>query len=166
MVVRRRRGTYVAYVPELSLSATAGTAADALSALQAKQALLQPELSRFGSQLGLFMLSGPALPILSRALLFVLKAFIVVFLAFVIAAYAQHVVEERLDGLRKLGGPAFWSGLESDLMRVADARSDVPQATKEEVLANLRVGLQRWRPLVREAQRVFSDTPERQPLQP
>jgi hypothetical protein len=166
MVVRRRRGKYFAYIPELWLKAGGNTPADAVLALETKQALLRPELSRFGPQPGFFTLGGAALPILSRALLFLVKGSIVALLALVIAAYAQRAYENRISALQKLGGPAFWSGLESDLLRAADTPSDVPQAIEDEILVNLHVVVQRWRPYIREAQRVLSDAPERHWLHP
>jgi hypothetical protein len=166
MVVHHRRGKYIASVPELWLATKASTPADAALALETKQALLRPELSRFGPQPGFFTLGGAALPILSRALLFLVKGSIVVFLVLIVAAYGQRAYEDRIGELRKLGGPAFWSGLESDLVRAADTRSDVPQATKDEILVNLHVVVKRWRPFIREAQRVFSGTPERHSSHP
>jgi hypothetical protein len=98
----------------------------------------------------------PQLPLLSGLVSFATKAGVVLLVVVCAAAYVERVFAERVDALRKIGGPGLWAGLEQMLARAADPQNDLSAEQKRQTLANVQVLVARWRPFIAEAQMLFS----------
>jgi len=161
VVVRRQSGLYFARVPQVGLYATAATLPKALEALEAKKKGLLEELTAANAldeiSVAPFVAAArkTMLPVLA---LFLAKGVIVVALFVGAVAYARHAVQHEIDRYSAMhGGAMFWTQFEIAIERAADPSNDLPAAKKQALLANLHVLVDRWRPFVSEAERLFSD---------
>jgi hypothetical protein len=164
IVIRRAGGHYVAGIPKLGLYARGATAAIALDALEARKAALSRELADAGldEPFAEPPPPPPQLRFLDAVGLFFAKALIVAVLLGVVfigsAAFAIHRAQRAaLDvmGPAATGGSAFWTGLEKDLHEAADPRNGLPEAKRQQLLADIRALVARWRPFVTEVVPLF-----------
>jgi hypothetical protein len=56
-----------------------------------------------------------------------------------------------------LGKHSFWTHVERQLDRAADARNDIPPERQQKLLNDIRILADRARPFIREAERAFFD---------
>jgi hypothetical protein len=184
LIVRRRSGRYLAKIPQIGLYATADSLPKAIESLEDKKKVLLDELtaadalneipispSRSAAEMRM-------LPVLA---LFAAKAVIVLALVLFAGGLARFIVQrdfernmdrlernvdQLMDELRLGGGARFWANVEKNIERAADPASEIPAARKQALIANLHVIVDRWRPFVREAGRLFSDQGVAQPGNP
>jgi hypothetical protein len=169
VVIRRDRDSFMAVVPQIGLFARAGTAAEALEALEDKKTrwaadilkgeavdALQPpppvpESSKKSIEiLGLFAAKVAIVLILTAATLLVSGA--------VVANKIQGAIVSSL-GSETVGGSNFWAKVEKELDRAADPSQDIPEQKKLKLLADLRIIVKRWRPFVAEIEPLFGGDP-------
>src|SRR5262245_48489049 len=167
VVVRHRNGRYVAKIPHIGLYATAESLPKAIEALEAKKQSLREELSEAGA---LDEVSAPWRPeqrgMLASLALFFAKVLILLVVFMVAVVYTGRVFDRRMAEFRestKVGGAAFWTSLENQLARAAQPESEISGAKKQELLGNLHIVIERWRPFVREVELLFSDAREPRP---
>jgi hypothetical protein len=171
VVVHRRSGRYLAKIPQVGLYATADSLPKAIEALETKKASLLDELKaadaldEIGDSVSSANAQAKMLPALG---LFAAKGVIVVALVLAAVGYARHAVVSEIDRFQapKIGGARFWADFETSIARAADPSSDMPAAKKEAMLADLRIIVDRLRPFVREAGRLFSDQDAAKPGKP
>jgi hypothetical protein len=156
-VIRREGATFLAGVPQLGLYARADSADAALQALEAKKSRLAADIEAVGVPAA-FPDRAPAPPnvrYLDALGLFAAKAAIVfLFLAVAVAASGAvitarvHSAVIDIMGSDTVGGAQFWSKLEQDLQKAADPSGDLPEQKKQQLLANIKVLVNRWHPFV------------------
>jgi hypothetical protein len=176
MIIHRRNGRYLAKIPQVGLYATADSLPKAIEVLEAKKKNLLEELIAADALNEIRILpssSAAQIKILPALALFAAKAAIVLALALFAGGVARHIVqrdfERGLDQLHQstvLGGRQFWAQLEKGIENAAAPTSDIPVARRQKLLADLHVIVDRWRPFVREAGRLFSDRDETPPGNP
>jgi hypothetical protein len=74
---------------------------------------------------------------------------------------ARFMVQREFE--RNMGQLRLWANI---IEHAADPSSEIPAARKQALLANLHVIVDRWRPFVKEAGRLFSDQEVAQPGKP
>jgi len=157
IVIRRDGGTFVAGVPQLSLYARADNAAAALEALQGKRNRLAADIEAVGVTEALP--DRPRRPseagYLNAVGLFAAKAAIVCLFFGIAVAASGAVIAARVHsavvdvtGSSTVGGPQFWTKVEQELQRAADPSRDLPEQKKQQLLANIKILVDRWRPFV------------------
>jgi hypothetical protein len=162
VTVRRRAGRYLARIPQLGLYATGDSVTGAIAALDAKKKNLVDELVA-ANALDDVRLSPAAPSAEPRALpalgLFAAKGLIVVALVLLAVGYSRHVVENEIERVRAMntGGAAFWADVEKNIAKAAEPSNDLSETRRQALLADLHVIVDRWRPFVREAGRLFSE---------
>ena len=188
IVIRRKNARYLASMPQINLYAGAESLPAALESLEQKKKALVEELAA-ADLLDEFKIAGshiyvapsPAHAVFGRprsALGFIGKT-IVIAAACVIAGFLltrqvtasvdrmlSHQSAELRDRFASVGGAKFWVNLEKNLARAADPASDLPPAKKAELLSQIRVVAERWRPFIREASLLFSDPAPPPPAAP
>ncbi len=167
VVIQRDGGTYVAAVPQLGLFARGADAATALGALEAKKKRLAADIEATGGIVAFPQLPPPPAKERSQVGALGLYAakvaiFLVLFCAAVIGSGAivatkLHAALVSALGSETVGGSRFWSKIEQEIHRAADTSQDLPPEKKQQLLNDLRVIVQRWRPFVAEIEPLFSD---------
>lgn len=181
VVIRRKNSKVTAGIPQLGLFAKADDINAALAALDAKKKTFVADLEDAGE---LDMLEIEVRPAPTRRVAtirpsgglgqFALKAGIVVFC--VVAAFVtsgvliapkveQSInliaskVEQSINNVKsiKIGGSQFWVRMEDELDRMARPDSDLPEAKKQKLLADIRAIGVKWRPFVVEIQSALAD---------
>ena len=157
IVIRRDGSTFVAGVPQLSLYARADSPSAALEAVQAKKNQLASDVATVGVS-GVFpnSLSRPSEARSGNALgLFAAKVAIVcLFFAAAVAASGAviaarvHTAVVDVMGSDIIGGPQFWTKVEQELQRSADPSRELPEQKKQQLLSDIKVLVERWRPFV------------------
>lgn len=168
VIIRRRGGRYLASMPRVGLYAVGDTVQSAIDTLEVKKNVLVKDLVAVGAldevDTGASVADKPTrvLPALG---LFAAKGLIVVVLVVAAIGFARHAVESEINhlGAQKMGGTVFWANLENNLSRAADPANDLPAARKQALLADLHVLVDRWRPFVREIERLFTDDESAKP---
>jgi hypothetical protein len=156
-IIRRDGATFLAGVPQLGLYARADSAGAALQALEAKKSRLAADIEAVGA-LAPFPDPAPSPPsvrYLDTLGLFAAKAAIVFLFLGVAVAASGAVITARVHsavldmiGSDTVGGAQFWTKLEQDLQKAADPSGDLPEQKKQQLLANIKVLVNRWRPFV------------------
>jgi hypothetical protein len=163
VVVRRKNGVTLASIPQLNLYAKGENVEAAVAALDAKKRELASELEEsdgfeileIGDRHATLSRGAPGSTFgdLSR---FAIKAGIV---AFCIAAalsisgiIVESKIEKALNNLKsvKIGGAQFWSRMEAELDRMASPASDLPEAKRQKLLADVHAIAVKWHPFVAE----------------
>lgn len=70
---------------------------------------------------------------------------------------------ERLSGLTKVGGSAFWGKLEEDLAKAAAPDSGLSPEKQKQILDQLRLVSNKWKPFVSEAYAIVTEPAETKP---
>jgi hypothetical protein len=174
VVIRRKNGKVIAGFPQLGLFAKADDVNAALAALDAKKKAFVADLEEAGELDTLEIEDRPA-PTRRIAMIrpagdlgqFALKAGIVVccvVAAFVIsgvlmASKVERSIENAVNSVKsvKIGGSQFWTRMEDELDRMARPGSDLPEAKKQKLLADIRAIAAKWRPFVVEIQSALAD---------
>lgn len=171
VIIRHRNGRYLASVPQVGLYATGDNMVEAIDALEAKKKKLLEELAAADALDEIDTAAKrPIAPM--RALpalgLFAAKGIIVLALILAAVGFTRHAVESEISRYTapKIGGTVFWAKMEAVLARAAEPSSDLPEAKKKALLAELHVLVDRWQPFVREFGRLFSDRNDTPPANP
>lgn len=98
----------------------------------------------------------------------------------IIASYAERAVDSRihqvervldarihqiragLESVSKIGGREFWTKVESEIDKLADAKNDLPPEKRKKLLAQIRAISDRWGPFAHEV----LNLPAREPTEP
>lgn len=176
VIVRKKAERFVAGIPQLGLFASGATAAEAVDGLEARKADLIASLEEAGE---LDLIASQRLPVARGEPVvvqrggdlrsFAAKTGIVVIAVFAAFALSAGLLIGRVEGLVgelktvKIGGAQFWGGLEKELDRLASSDSDLPEAKKQKLLADIRAITARWRPFVIELQSISSAPPPSRP---
>jgi len=162
VLVRRRRGRYLASMPQVGLYATAASLSQAIDALEVKKKSLLEELTAAGA-LGEIRVGYPTATVqptmLPALALFAAKAVIVMVLFLAIVGYSRFALESEVARFQapKLGGAAFWADLQKNIARAAEPNGDLSPEKKQALLNDIHIIVDRWRPFVREGARLFDD---------
>ncbi len=154
LVVRRRGGRYLAKISQIGLYATADSLIGAIESLEAKKKTLLDELTAADAlgEIPAFR-SGPGpirmLPVLG---LFATKVVIVLALVLFTVGLVSFTVQRQFE--RNIAQLRLWGNV---IERATDPSADIPPAKRQALLDNLHVLVDRWRPFVKEASRLFSD---------
>ncbi len=175
VMVRRQNGRYFARIPQVGLYTTADSLPEAVTALEAKKKSLQEELGAadvldqfnivpigYGAGASNAAVQTRMLPALT---LFAAKCVIVVLLFLSAVTYAAHTIRQLNQDIR-FGGASFWTAVADDINRAASPAADLPAAKKQALLDDIHVIVDRWRPFVREASRLFADQDSTKPSNP
>jgi hypothetical protein len=178
IVIRRKNGKILARIPQFSLYAKGENVEAALAALDVKKKELAAALEETGEFDRLEIDNrrvtpshsppGSTFSDLSR---FAIKAGVV---AFCIAAaltvsgvIVGSKIEKAINNVKsvKIGGAQFWSRMEAELDRMASPVSDLPEAKKQKLLADVRAIAAKWHPFVAEIQSALAspDSPTQPP---
>jgi hypothetical protein len=165
IVLRSKSGKIFASIPQLSLFAKGENVEEALAALDEKKKELAAELEEAGELDTLVIDDRPATLRHAAAAnrlgdlgLFVIKTAIVAIAIIAALTVSGVIVASKVEGVVndiksvKIGGAPFWGRLEQDLDRMASADSDLPEAKKRKLLADIRTIVVKWRPFVVEFQ--------------
>ena len=174
VVIRSRKGKIFASIPQLSLLAKGATVDAALAALDAKKQELAAELEEVG-ELDMLQIGNQVDPMRRGVTMtapgdlgrFAIKTSIVVFVVAVAFLISGMLVAAKVKDLVndiksvKIGGAQFWGRVEQQLDRMAT--SDLPEAKKQKLLADIHAIAVKWRPFVAEVQSVLSGPPNQAP---
>jgi hypothetical protein len=174
VVISSRKGKIFASIPQLSLHAKGENVDAALAALDAKKKELAAELEEAG-ELDTLEIGDQVYPVRRGVTMtapgglgqFAIKTGIVVFaiaVAFLISGMLiASKVEDLVNEIKsvKIGGAQFWGRVEQQLDRMAS--SDLPEAKKQKLLADIHAIAVKWRPFVVEVQSVLSGPPNQAP---
>jgi len=167
IVIRHKAGKVVASIPQLPFHAIGGDARSALSLLEKKKRALLEDIKAAevpdefeqvpwiagSSATRMVTQSGS---VWQFALKFLIAVIMLSAAVLIMAGLLGDKIKKELGGV-SVGGHQFWMKLESELSRMADPNSDLPDAKKKKVLADLRVIVERWRPYAAELGPLFSD---------
>jgi len=179
IVIRRKGRRITAGIPQIGLYAKGENANAALSALEAKKKVFEADLEELG-ELDSFEIEDQ--PVVKRRVAaeptgdigrFTIKAGIVATFfvaAFVvsgalIASRVEQAIESSVNNIKStnIGGTQFWSKVENELDRMASPNSDLPEAKKQKLLADIHAIADKWRPFATELQSVVSGLPNQSP---
>ena len=165
IVIRRRSGKVLASIPQLHLYARGANVDAALVALEAKRAAFVAELEDAGEldtrEIDhLLGTTAPAGAVSSPSDLrrFAIKTGIVALATAVVlivsGVFVALSIGRVIGSVRsiKFGGAPFWMRVEQELDRMAGPQSNLPEATKQKLLADIRAIAVKWRPFVTEIQ--------------
>ena len=175
IVIRRKNRKVVASIPRFSLYAHGNNIDAALAALEAKKIAFTKELEDAGELEGFEANPSPvtigqgqpfAINAAGDLRQFAVKVFIVaaaiaavlMISGLFIASSAQSVV----SNIKGMGGSAFWGRVERELDRMASPESDLPEAKKQKLLADIKAIGAKWRPFVVELRSAL-DAPDEGP---
>ena len=188
ILIRQRKGRFLASLPQINLFAAADSVATAIEVLDKKKQALLADLAAanalddfkilpFDSDVSTY--HKPTQTAIYRGALSFIGKVAVITAALVIAGFLlsrqvtqtvdrmlSHQSAELRDRFSSVGGAKFWVNLENQLARAADPSSDLPPAKKQEILSQIRAIAKRWRPFIREASLLFSDSAEARPTEP
>jgi hypothetical protein len=161
IIIRRKSRKVMASIPRFSIYAHGNNIDAALAALEAKKIAFAKELEDAGELEGfeanpspVTIGQGQPFPVSAPGDLrqFAVKVFIV---AAAIAAvlmisglFLASSAQSVISNIKGMGGPAFWGRIERELDRMASSESDLPEAKKQKLLADIRVIGAKWRPLL------------------
>ena len=86
---------------------------------------------------------------------FIVKTAVVVLAIIAVLSFLDNLVEQRVAQIQsaaKIGGREFWTGLERELERQADPRTDISPEKKQKIISEVRIVADRWRPLISDLQ--------------
>ena len=164
IIIRQKDGKVVASIPQLNLYAKAANVDAALASLDAKKAALVAEMEELG-ELGELEALKASLSTISRPDVvnvrsdlgqFALKAGIVAVaitaICIVSGLFIISSAHSALNSFKDMGrgGAEFWSRVERELDRMASPESDLPEAKKQKLLADIRAIGAKWRPFLSE----------------
>lgn len=186
IVIRRKGGRITAGIPQIGLYAKGDNANAALQALEAKKKVFEADLEELG-ELDSFEIKDQ--PVANRSAAekpssnigqFAIKVGIVA--AFFVAAVVvsgvligsrveqarsrvEQAIESSVNNVKsaRIGGASFWSKVENELDRMASPNSDLPEAKKQKLLADLHAIADKWRPFATELQSLVSGLPNQSP---
>ncbi|MGO9684186.1 MAG: hypothetical protein ACLP0B_08900 [Steroidobacteraceae bacterium] len=178
IVIRHKDGKIVAGIPQLGLFATADDVNTALAELEKKKKTFIEDLDEAGELDAIEIADRPVIahrqaPMTSAGNLgqFAIKTGIVVTMvvgAFVITgaligSKVEHAINHTVDNIKgiKIGGAQFWGRVEQQLDRMAS--SDLPEAKKQKLLADIHAIAVKWRPFIVEVQSALSGPPNQTP---
>ena len=155
IVIRHAKGQVYAAIPQLSLFARGETAEAALKALDSKKQEVLAEARELGEPpiinvgaTGSFAAHNqgrPAGDVRTFTIKVAIATFIVaggIALATVVTAQSiRHQIAET-----KIGGRAFWTKVEQQIVDAAKPEHDLPPERKARLLNALRTIVDRWRP--------------------
>ena len=172
IVIRQSDNGIVAAIPQFGLFAEGRTVNEALDSLEIKKQSLQADFATFGN-LKSYRTNNEIASIRWREIYqFAIKSCIVLsivivaifFLSYKIdqsltsAVYRfQIVAQTNIDRLTVGSGNAFWSKVSRELDRAAN--SNIPEDTKQKLLADIRTIVEKWRPFVAAASGIFATAP-------
>lgn len=178
VTIRRQDGKIIAGVPELNLFASADTVDAAIELLAEKKRQLADHvrpvdaLGRHFSPKQQNPTRGSALNDIQR---FAIKSAIAAAAVALCIVVIEYEVEEVIDHtaaqfepimdriaarIGSTGGKRFWTTIGNDIERYADSRNDLTEDKKALLLKDIRVIVERWRPFVAEAARLFQNPDE------
>jgi hypothetical protein len=187
ILIRQRKGRFLASLPQINLFAAADSVAAAIEGLDKKKQALLADLAAANALDDFRFLPSDAdvstyhkpTPTIYRSALSFIGKIAVITAALVVAGFLlsrqvtqtidrmlSHQSAELRDRFSSVGGSKFWVNLENQLARAADPSSDLPPAKKQEILSQIRAVTERWRPFIREASLLFSDSAEPRPTEP
>jgi hypothetical protein len=162
VVIRRRDGKFFASIPQLSLYAKGESVEAALAALETKKAALAADLAEVGeldtldiAPLG-YGAGTTAAPVPGSVRGFAIKTAIVAIAIAAVLVVSGVFVASGLQAVVndvkkiKIGGEPFWAHVEEEVDRMASSQSDLPEAKKQKLLADIRAIGVKWRPFVTE----------------
>jgi hypothetical protein len=177
VIIRRRGDHVIAAIPQFGLFAEAKTIQEALDALEIKKKHLQADLATFAN-----LKSYPERDTNESSNVrwreiyqFTIKSVIALALVIVAISFASYQIQkslnstlyaaqENFDRFTLESGSAFWSKVERELDRAANA--NMPEDTKLRLLTDIRKLVDKWRPFVAEASEIFATTSSHQSPQP
>jgi hypothetical protein len=179
IVLRRKNGSVVASIPQLSLYAKGANIDAALAALEAKKAALAADLEEMG-ELDRFepdpLIMPNGRPIaattsgdlrqfaIKAAIVAAAFAVVVVVSGLLVASRIQSAVSSFKEAFR--GGQEFWVRVEREVDRMASPEADLPAAKKQKLLADIHAIGAKWRPFIVELHSAFAMPDERPTSQP
>jgi len=178
IVIRQGENGVIAAIPQFGLFAEGKTLKDALDSLENKKQSLQADFTTFRNLTPYKNDFAPAKIRWHEIYQFALKSCIVLCVAVMgtlffcyqidqsltSAIYRfQIMVQANLNRLTVESGSAFWSKVSRELDRAAN--SDIPEDTKQKLLADITKIADKWRPFVIAASGIFATGPTHE-LQP
>jgi hypothetical protein len=179
VVIRRKGGKVIAGIPSVGLYASADTLAAALDALDARKVAYQSDLEEAGlagdidipNRTSAVPITRPASGDLrSFALKFAIAIGMitaaVVFAGGLLASKIDDTIDRTVFAVRmqfapianaRIGGSQFWSKIENELERVANANNSLAPEKQQKLLSNIRAIVTRVRPFVAEVAPLFSN---------
>ncbi len=170
--IRSRKGKIFAGIPQLGLLAKGENVEAALASLDVKKKELAAELEEAG-ELDTLEMGNQVCPTPRRVTMtapgdlgrFAIKTGIVVSAiaaAFLICAtLIASGMEGLVNDIKSVGGVQFWGHVEQQLDRMAS--SDLPEAKKQKLLADIHAIAVKWRPFIVEVQSALSGPPNQTP---
>jgi hypothetical protein len=174
VVIRHKNDRFTAGIPQLGLFAKADNINAALAALDVKKNAYLADLEEAG-ELDTLEIEDRLTPTRRGTQgsspggigQFILKAGIVVCCVVVavvsssvlIVSKAEQSFENAVKSAKsiKIGGAEFWSHVEDELDRMARPGSDLPEAKKQKLLADIHAISAKWHPFVAEIQSTLAD---------
>ena len=114
--------------------------------MEATQEPTSPALDSGLGPIGLFLIKTV---IVSAAI--VLSFWILLDVVDGFATRRMEQLERTVRAATSVGGRQFWTKLEGQLDKLADARTDFPPEKKAKILSQIRAISDRWRPFLQEA---------------
>lgn len=181
VVIRRKGGKVIAGIPSVGLYASADTLAAALDALEARKVAYQSDLEEAGLAENIDIPDRTsALPMSTKipasgdlrsfALKFAIAVGLitaaVIFAGGLLVSKIDDTVDRTVFAIRtqlapianaRIGGSQFWSKIETEIDRVANANNALASEKQQKLLSNIRAIVTRVRPFVAEVAPLFSD---------
>lgn len=160
VLIRHRGCKVIAGIPQLGLYTKADDVASALDSLERKKEEFAAGLADVGEfdhfewREPFTSRRGGRTDSLGR---FAIKVIIVLALVSATTTGLSFLIAKQIQSGVKLGGHGFWTKFEKELDRAADPKSDLPEETKQKVLANIRTIVNRWRPFASEVTQILSE---------
>ena len=163
VIIRRKKGRVIALIPQLNLYAKADDVQTAMADLDEKKKTLVADLEELG-ELDRLELDGPSAGrtaarasgagigqfAIKTAIVAGAIAAVIVVSGGYLAGTINNSIRETVSSVQnaKIGGAKFWSRVEETVDRMAAPGSDMPEAKKQKLLADIRAIGAKWRPFL------------------
>lgn len=163
VIIRRKKGRVIALIPQLNLYAKGDDVQAAMADLDEKKKILVADLEELG-ELDRLELDGPSAGraatraggaglgqfAIKTAIVAGALAAVIVVSGSYLAGSINNSIQETVSNVRslKIGGAKFWSRVEETVDWMAAPGSDMPEAKKQKLLADIRAIGAKWRPFL------------------
>ena len=166
VLLRYRDGKLVAGIPQLAIYAKADTVEDALNLLKQKKAEFEADLADAGElddiseRSSLINATQPPSKRTTELLQYAAKAVIIMVALGVALTFSGFLVISKAKSTIKasrISSSELLYIVAHRIDRAAEPDNDLPEETKQRLLADIRILANRWRPFANEVMEILSD---------
>jgi hypothetical protein len=178
VVVRKRGNVAYAGIPQLGIYMRGDDAAAALAKLEQWKSDLAKdpgemefvaELARAGGAAKVTRSAWRSIGLFAAktAIVMVLLVGAIVVSSALVATRVERTIERAQTAIEpfaaKLSGKQFWAKIQTEIGNAAKSSNEIPESERRELMANLRILANRWRPIATEAAAILLNAESENP---